>query len=270
MRLAFAVAAHLEPEILVVDEVLAVGDAQFQKKCLGKMQDVAALGRTILLVSHNMHVIRNLCSAAFCSIGAQSGTSARVRKSCGTTSNSSNTSPVLLSFDVHEAPASKTMRLIQVRILNSRGENAAVVEIDKEIGIEFTYDVLCDIARGYAALWLKDSSGTEVLASANIPYMSAIHDEFCGKPLKEGRYRTICRIPPNFLNAGPYLITPIFPDWTCPTPRCFCGMCLPLRWRTQATCAGNTREGGSVWSVPDFPGPPNVWNWLAYEALSWR
>lgn len=62
VRLAFAVAAHLEPEILVVDEVLAVGDAEFQKKCLGKMQDVAGQGRTVLFVSHNMGAVNNLCS----------------------------------------------------------------------------------------------------------------------------------------------------------------------------------------------------------------
>jgi lipopolysaccharide transport system ATP-binding protein len=62
MRLAFAVAAHLEPEILIVDEVLAVGDAEFQKKCLGKMGDVAKDGRTVLFVSHNMHAIRSLCA----------------------------------------------------------------------------------------------------------------------------------------------------------------------------------------------------------------
>src|SRR3989338_8619449 len=62
VRLAFAVAAHLEPEILLVDEVLAVGDAQFQKKCLGKMEDVANEGRTILFVSHNMAAVKSLCS----------------------------------------------------------------------------------------------------------------------------------------------------------------------------------------------------------------
>ena len=64
VRLAFAVAAHLEPEILIIDEVLAVGDAEFQKKCLGKMQDVAGGGRTVLFVSHNMGAIQNLCPRA--------------------------------------------------------------------------------------------------------------------------------------------------------------------------------------------------------------
>jgi lipopolysaccharide transport system ATP-binding protein len=63
VRLAFAVAAHLEPEILIIDEVLAVGDAQFQKKCLGKMEDVAKRGRTVLFVSHNMNAIEQLCTS---------------------------------------------------------------------------------------------------------------------------------------------------------------------------------------------------------------
>jgi lipopolysaccharide transport system ATP-binding protein len=65
VRLAFAVAAHLEPEILIVDEVLAVGDAAFQKKCLGKMSDVAKEGRTVLFVSHNMDAVRKLCTYAY-------------------------------------------------------------------------------------------------------------------------------------------------------------------------------------------------------------
>src|SRR5438093_8238953 len=64
MRLAFAVAAHLEPEILIVDEVLAVGDAEFQKKCLGKMRDVSRGGRTVLFVSHNMGAVQSLCHSA--------------------------------------------------------------------------------------------------------------------------------------------------------------------------------------------------------------
>ena len=65
VRLAFAVAAHLEPEILIVDEVLAVGDAEFQKKCLGKMRDVSGRGRTVLFVSHNIGAVSALCSTAF-------------------------------------------------------------------------------------------------------------------------------------------------------------------------------------------------------------
>jgi lipopolysaccharide transport system ATP-binding protein len=71
MRLAFAVAAHLDPEILLVDEVLAVGDAAFQKKCLGKMHDVATEGRTVLFVSHNMYAIEQMCTSAVCFVSGQ-------------------------------------------------------------------------------------------------------------------------------------------------------------------------------------------------------
>jgi lipopolysaccharide transport system ATP-binding protein len=209
MRLAFGVAAHLEPEILIVDEVLAVGDSQFQKKCLGKMHEVAELGRTVFLVSHNMHVIKNLCTRGIRlhegSI-ADMGTSETLVKNY---INSNNSSPVKLSFDIQNAPATKTMRLIEVRVLNSRGENAAVVEIDKEIGVEFIFDVLTDVSRAYAAFWLKDGAGTEVLSSANAPYVTSTPDQFCGLPLKKGRYKTVCKIPENFLNAGHYMITPI-------------------------------------------------------------
>jgi lipopolysaccharide transport system ATP-binding protein len=62
VRLAFSVAAHMEPEILIVDEVLAVGDTEFQKKCLGKMNDIAGQGRTVIFVSHNMEAVKNLCT----------------------------------------------------------------------------------------------------------------------------------------------------------------------------------------------------------------
>jgi lipopolysaccharide transport system ATP-binding protein len=71
VRLAFSVAAHLEPDILIIDEVLAVGDAEFQKKCLGKMQDVAGGGRTVLFVSHNMAAIQNLCGRAISLVSGQ-------------------------------------------------------------------------------------------------------------------------------------------------------------------------------------------------------
>ena len=80
VRLAFAVAAHLEPEILVVDEVLAVGDAQFQKKCLGKMEEVGKEGRTVLFVSHNMAMISNLCQKGILLEGGKISTQGEVSK----------------------------------------------------------------------------------------------------------------------------------------------------------------------------------------------
>ena len=83
VRLAFAVAAHLEPEILVVDEVLAVGDAEFQKKCLGKMSEVASGGRTVLFVSHNMAAVTSLCSRAVLLVGGKLGRQGDVAETVG-------------------------------------------------------------------------------------------------------------------------------------------------------------------------------------------
>ena len=93
VRLAFAVAAHLEPEILLVDEVLAVGDAQFQKKCLGKMGDVAKEGRTVLFVSHNMAAVENLCRRGFLLRRGQLAQDGKVRQVVETylTDNTSGT-----------------------------------------------------------------------------------------------------------------------------------------------------------------------------------
>jgi len=97
VRLAFAVAAHLEPEILIVDEVLAVGDAEFQRKCLGKMKDVSGEGRTVLFVSHNMAAIQNLCNKALLLSGGKvemTGDTNKVISGYLSTGNSTNTIPV--------------------------------------------------------------------------------------------------------------------------------------------------------------------------------
>ena len=92
VRLAFAVAAHLEPEILIVDEVLAVGDAEFQKKCLGKMREVATGGRTILFVSHNMQAVSVLCNRGMFFVqGRWSTPAVRKKRSTCTLSSFSNT-----------------------------------------------------------------------------------------------------------------------------------------------------------------------------------
>lgn len=95
VRLGFAVAAHLEPEILIVDEVLAVGDAEFQKKCLGKMKDVSSQGRTVLFVSHNMAAVQNLCNRGLLLINGEikkTGTASEVLNTYLSVNNSSSTS----------------------------------------------------------------------------------------------------------------------------------------------------------------------------------
>ena len=130
MRLAFAVAAHLEPEILLVDEVLAVGDARFQKKCLNKMQDVGQQGRTVLFVSHNMPAITRLCERAILLDGGrvlQDGPSHRV---VSTYLNSEvGTMAVREWPDPATAPGGEVARLRSVRVRTEDGQITDVVDI---------------------------------------------------------------------------------------------------------------------------------------------
>src|SRR5690349_9703542 len=159
VRLAFAVAAHLEPEILIVDEVLAVGDSEFRKKCLGKMQQVSVGGRTVLFVSHDMGTIANLCSKA---VWLESGA---IRAIGGTkdiisqyvTRGSTNGGEVVWPSP-EGAPGNERVRLKAVRIVcNDRV--TADVEIDCDLRIEIDYWNLQDGALLVCNLLLRDKMG---------------------------------------------------------------------------------------------------------------
>ncbi len=143
MRLAFAVAAHLEPEILIVDEVLAVGDVAFQKKCLNKMKDVSQSGRTVLFVSHNMSAITRICNRALAlnngKVIAEGATADIVREYLS--ANWGMTAERNYETDA-KIPASDSVRLKSVRIVNENGETCGTFDIRKKIGIEAIYEVL--------------------------------------------------------------------------------------------------------------------------------
>ncbi len=209
VRLGFAVAAFLEPEILIVDEVLAVGDAEFQKRAVGKLQEESTSGRTVLIVSHNMHVIRNLCARGVLLDEGQVVRSGPSQDIVDHYVASADCLPSAKIWDEREAPATDKMRLVGVSVLNADGQPSSVVKISQRIGIELIFDVLHDLERGYACFWLKDGAGTEVLSTSSSPHVTSTPDEFCGKPMKRGRYRSACWIPPNFLNATHYMVTPI-------------------------------------------------------------
>jgi len=201
VRLAFAVAAYLEPEILIIDEVLAVGDAEFQKKCLGKMQDVAKKGRTVLFVSHNMAAVNNLCSQ---SILLQSGQS--VYK--GTTSNtidfylkdtyssieSSLENPMILR------KGNGKVRFNEFYITNDRGE-----KIDRVLSgqnINFCFKIRCVSTNGIKSIDLgfsiSDSydnrlsvlysSYQGVFFDSNGSEMMEVTCRITNFPFQEGRY----------------------------------------------------------------------------------
>ena len=201
VRLAFAVAAHLEPDILIVDEVLAVGDAAFQRKCLNKMEDVGRHGRTVLFVSHNMSAITRLCQRAILiSEGAvrQDGPAAQVTTSYLLSSLKASAERAWV--DVSSAPGDEVVRLRGIRICTSEGVTVEAADIRQPIIIEMVYDVLkpdyC-LAPRY-----------ELFNQAGLCIFSTLGLEpgwrTCPRPL--GRLVSRARIPANYLAEGTFLV----------------------------------------------------------------
>jgi lipopolysaccharide transport system ATP-binding protein len=199
MRLAFAVAAHLEPEILLVDEVLAVGDVEFQKRVLGKMQSVGELGRTVLFVSHNMPAILRLCPRVILldkggvELDGPAGevTAAYLQAGLGLGAERSWPDPL-------SAPGDEIARLTAVRVLGPDGSPASCVDIQRPFSIELEYWNLRPGAPLIANVHLYNAQGI---------YLFSAHDNLepnwgSSRPRPAGRYRSVCTIPGNFLNAG--------------------------------------------------------------------
>jgi lipopolysaccharide transport system ATP-binding protein len=211
VRLAFAVAAHLEPEILIVDEVLAVGDAAFQQKCMGKMGAASRQGKTVLIVSHSLPVITNLCQRAILLEAGRVtaiGTPTEVVRQYLANVRSASGEVVWTSQET--APGTPQVRLHAVRIMQE-GINGptADVDISKDIAVQITYWNQVEGQQLYAALWLKDSNGVFVLSTSNIKGVSSNKDPWYGVPQPAGIYQSICIIPGNFLNEGRYVISAI-------------------------------------------------------------
>jgi lipopolysaccharide transport system ATP-binding protein len=200
VRLAFAVAAHLDPDILIVDEVLAVGDAQFQKKCLGKMGDVTKEGRTVLFVTHNMSAVSLLCPQTILlrdgTIVAQGTTAEAVERYLSSESNES--AEALWSFE--EAPGSDTAKLHSVKVLNDQGEICFAVSMDKPITLKARFWVLRK-ARVDISFHLRRQENL-LLATGTF------HEkDWVSLERNPGLYEVSCAIPSHFLNDGLHSVT---------------------------------------------------------------
>lgn len=200
MRLAFAVAAHLEPEILVVDEVLAVGDMQFQRKCLDKMQDVGKEGRTVLFVSHNMAAITRLCSRAILLKEGSvllDGSSHQVVTAY--VNEGHRTSALREWPDSREAPGGNVARLRAVRVKAMDGVIADTVDIRQPVVLEMEYDVL---KPGFMLMPHYHVTNDEgVLAFSTVD----VDPVWRKRPRPVGRYISRAVIPGNFLSEGTYM-----------------------------------------------------------------
>jgi len=203
IRLAFAVAAHLDPEILLVDEVLAVGDAVFQKRCLGKMKDVAKTGRTVLFVSHNMTAVQNLCQRA---IWLDQG---KVKIDGATSSvvfeyykNAFSTETEGEWADMSTAPGNDQVRLRKVSIKTVDDPLQTSMTIQMPLVLEFEYWNLVQGSALNLTLAIYSDQGVCVFNTA-----SNHEPVWHGKPFPKGLFRSSCYIPKDLLNDGFHTVT---------------------------------------------------------------
>jgi lipopolysaccharide transport system ATP-binding protein len=197
VRLAFSVAAHLEPEILIMDEVLAVGDAAFQQKCLDKMHAIRQHGRTIFFVSHSMPAVTRLCRRVILlhegRIVTEGEPQAVVNEYLSASWNITAEREWLTPKD---APGDDVARLARVRVFDDAGESATAYDIRRPVRIEITYDVL---AGGHVL-----TPHVEFHDDADIHVFSS-HDtgeEWRRTPRAPGRYASVITIPGNTLSEG--------------------------------------------------------------------
>ena len=201
MRLAFAVAAHLEPEILLVDEVLAVGDGRFQRKCLDKMQDVGRQGRTVLFVSHNMPAITRLCPRTILlDAGRIIGDGPSSQVVGAYLSSGLGTTAERIWPDLNTAPGNDIVRLCAVRVCTEDGIVNDALDIRRPIGIEMEYEVLQPghvLAPNYH--FYNEGGVYSFVACETDP-------AWAGRARSVGRYVSTAWIPGNLLSEGTLLV----------------------------------------------------------------
>jgi len=194
LRLAFAVAAHLQPEILLVDEVLAVGDAAFQRKCLGKMSDVAQEGRAILFVSHNLEAVQRLCDRCIWLDGGRlrmegdPGTVVRAYLENGETLDSSYQ-------EDRQCSLNDPVVLREATVLNAPDEPSSTICFGEPFALRLRWDVAKDLPGAVVVVQIRDAQERLIFAA------STQGDDF---EMEAGTIETICRVRENVLRPGDY------------------------------------------------------------------
>ncbi|MCC6454725.1 MAG: ABC transporter ATP-binding protein [Caldilineaceae bacterium] len=201
LRLAFAVAAHLEPEILIIDEVLAVGDAAFQRKCLDKMQSVSEHGRTILFVSHNMSAITRLCERT---ILLDKGTILEDGPShlvVGTYINSGLGTSAAREWEPEEAPGDDAIRIRAVRVRTDDGSISDAIDIRYPVALEVEYDICRPGKTWMLYFTLRNEEGQVIFCTIDTDA------EWRGRPRETGRYTSTAHVPGNLFAEGTIFVT---------------------------------------------------------------
>ena len=203
VRLAFAVAAHLEPEILVVDEVLAVGDAEFQKKCLGKMGDVAQQGRTVLFVSHNMSAILRLTRESIVLEKGRLILRAPSAEAVDYYLSAGNARAGERIWEQDEIPLNADpFHPIALRLLDKTGKVVETIRSVEPFLVEFEYSLLAPLTGLRIGLYLNSARGDQVLTTFDTDEGSRF-EKYTSRPA--GHYISRCEFPADLLNDGRYI-----------------------------------------------------------------
>jgi lipopolysaccharide transport system ATP-binding protein len=200
VRLAFAVAAHLEPEILLVDEVLAVGDAAFQRKCLGKMEDVGRSGRTVVFVSHSMPTVLRLCERVVLMSGGRIVEDGAAEHVVATYLTAGLGTGARREWGEDEAPGTAWLRLRSVRIVDASLATAETVDMRDAVGVEIRFDVLDQGPAFIPMFAVHDDNGSHVFNALDAA------PTWRG-PASRGRYTVVGWIPADLLNEGTMIVS---------------------------------------------------------------
>ncbi len=204
LRLAFAVAAHLEPEILVVDEVLAVGDAEFQRKCLGKMGDVAQQGRTVLFVSHNMSAILRLTNEAIVLNKGRLVKRAPTQEAVDFYLSSGQAQAGERAWDADDVlAASAPFRPISLKVKDGRGKVVDTIRSTEPVHLEFEYKLTSEVTGLRVGLYVSTMRGEYVLTSFDTDDAQLFESHATRKP---GHYVSRATLPADIFNEGRYSV----------------------------------------------------------------
>ncbi|HZO50955.1 MAG TPA: polysaccharide ABC transporter ATP-binding protein [Gaiellaceae bacterium] len=195
VRLAFAVAAHLDPEILIIDEVLAVGDFEFQQRCMGRIEDISGSGRTVLFVSHDMQAVTRLCDRAYwLDYGrvVKSGPSEEIvaeylQAQAGVGAERT------WAFD--DAPGNEVARIVAARVVDESGATVNAVDVRRPVGVEIRFVVLRSGVALFPKLKITNARG-------EIAFNALDTHPRWDEPAKPGEYVSTAWIPGNLLNEG--------------------------------------------------------------------
>lgn len=203
MRLAFSIAAHLEPEVLIVDEVLAVGDVGFQKKCLRKMREVGETGRTVFFVSHDMQAMTRLCSRVIWLQNGRLRGDGEAKKVVSEYIHERSETGAEMQWEAPDLPGDEFVKLIALRVCDTDGCSTSAVDIRNPVGIEMIYRVDSPGRRIIPGLEFYNEQGACIFVS---------HDWSSGwreRSRETGEYISTVWIPGNFLSEGAVFVTAV-------------------------------------------------------------